>query len=141
MDDFEVLVVKLLAEVIVSDCKDKIKELRIKALNELIGQLRYYKELGIREDIICRIAEKKSKFIMKATTQTETEKFMKPRCPYYNGNKFVPDEYNIPEEEMICWSEASLRAPLNNAGFKRYMELFKQIFPKEYQEVFGEDAA
>ena len=31
---------------------------------------------------------------------------------------------------------ASLNAPLNEYGFKRYMELFKQIFPEKEKEIF-----
>ncbi len=55
----------------------------------------------------------------------------------HNGSKFIPDEFSVPEEELICWSETSLRAPLNEAGFNRYMELFRQILPMEYERAFG----
>ena len=41
------------------------------------------------------------------------------------------DDYSVPEEELICWSEASKNAPLNEVGFKCYMELFKQVLPEE----------
>ena len=33
--------------------------------------------------------------------------------------------------ELICWSEASLRAPLNEYAFRRYMELSCRMFPEE----------
>ena len=43
-------------------------------------------------------------------------------------NEFITSKYCIPEEEMIMWSCTSLKAPLNEAGFKRYMQLFKEVF-------------
>ena len=39
------------------------------------------------------------------------------------------------EEELICWSEASLRAPLNETGFQRYSELFRLVFPEESERL------
>lgn len=63
------------------------------------------------------------------TSKTEMEKMLNPHCPTYNGNEFIPDKYNIPEEELICWSQTSLKAPLNDAGFKRFMEVFKLVLP------------
>ncbi len=34
-------------------------------------------------------------------------------------------------ERLIGWSETSLRGPLISVGLKRYMELFKMIFPEK----------
>lgn len=61
----------------------------------------------------------------------DTDKILKPQFPYYNGNRFVPDKYSVPEEELICWSEASMIAPLNDVAFQRYMELFRDILPEQ----------
>ena len=61
-------------------------------------------------------------------------KLLKPSYPYFNGNKFIPDKYNVIEEELICWSETSLQGPLNEIGFKRYTELFNILFP-EYKNT------
>lgn len=55
---------------------------------------------------------------------------IRPRAPHFDGNKFIPDRYNIPEEELICWCETSLRGPLNENGFNRYMEVFHEVFPE-----------
>ena len=49
--------------------------------------------------------------------------------------EFISDPYLLPEEELICWSEASLRAPLNEPGYRRYMKLFRQVFPEESQAL------
>lgn len=118
------------------DIPDKIKELRIQALKELYAYLKHYEDLGIVDKLICRIAEKKIDMIMQIKNKEEKDKVIKPKCPTFDGNKFIPDKYNVPEEELICWSEASLNAPLNEKGFNRYMELFKKIFPNEEKEIF-----
>lgn len=57
------------------------------------------------------------------------------QLPAYHGGKFSPGEYDIPEEELIGWSEAALRVPLNNVGFRRYMELFRQVLPEESRKL------
>lgn len=48
---------------------------------------------------------------------------------------FIPDAYSVPEEELICWSETSLKGPLTAEGFQRYMELFKQVLPEESRRL------
>lgn len=113
---------------------DKIKELRINGLLELNSYLQYYKNCGYMESLINKIANKKVKMIMQITSKSEMKKMLKPSCPYFNGSKFIPDEYHVIEEELICWSETSLQAPLNEIGFKRYAELFDIVFP-EYKNT------
>ena len=57
-------------------------------------------------------------------------------CPcllYTSG--FIPDAYSVPEEELICWSETSLKGPLTAESFQRYMELFKQVLPEESRRL------
>ncbi len=129
---WELIIAQALAELLLSDKPDRVKELRISALQTLRNQLNYYKELGIIDRLLTAIAEKKCKFLMEITSKTEMEKMLKPHCPTYNGNEFVTDTYHIPEEELICWSQTSLAAPLNSAGFKRYMEVFKLVLPDLY---------
>lgn len=129
---WELIIAQTLAELLLSDKSDKIKELRISALQTLRNQLKYYKELGIIDRLLTAIAEKKCKFLMELTSKTEIEKMLKSHCPTYNGNEFIPDKYHIPEEELICWSQTSLQATLNGAGFKRYMEVFKLVLPDLY---------
>lgn len=119
-----------------NDISDKIKELRLSALKELYDYLKYYEKSGYVDKLICKIAEKKIDMIMQIKTKAEKDRVIKPKCPTYDGNKFIPDKYSVPEEELICWSEASLEAPLSEAGFKRYMELFKEIFPDKEIEIF-----
>ena len=136
MFDTDILICMKVAEVLVDETSSaKVLELRMKALATLRGQIEYYRKLGYLERLIEGIAEKRAAMIMKATTQTEMDKVMRPRAPRYDGGKFVPDEYNIPEEEMIAWSMVSLQAPLSSIGMQRYMELFREFFPKESKEL------
>lgn len=87
-----------------------------------------YREMQIRDDIVDAIIEKRTQLILDATTVQELKSICAEPKPHYNGNEFITSKYCIPEEEMIMWSCTSLKAPLNEAGFKRYMQLFKEVF-------------
>ena len=62
---------------------------------------------------------------------------MIPKAPYYNGAEFITDEYHIPEEELIAWSQTSLKAWLN----AWYMGGCKTIQPKSYTQKQQQTAA
>lgn len=132
IEGFEIPLIFSFSEILVSEQKpDKVRKLQFSALRTLAGHLRYYKSLGYMDSLLYAIAEKKGKLILEITSKTEMDKLMKPHAPHYNGAEFIPDEYNIPEEELICWSEASFIGPLNNVGYKRYMQVFSEVFPEE----------
>lgn len=134
--DFDVILIPFMTEILMDEStSDTVKDLRLNALGQLRAYLSRYARLGYIPELLFAIAEKKGKLITEISSKTEMEKMLKPHCPRYNGANFVPDNYCIPEEELICWSETSLRGPLNDVGFKRYMELFKSVFP-EYAEIF-----
>lgn len=136
-DDFMNILIPYYAEIIAGDIPDQTRELRFLAIRKLQSVLFHYQSLGYIEKLLCVIAEKKGRLICSVSSKAEMEKLLKPRCPHYDGNQFIPDEFCVPEEELICWSETSLRAPLNDVGFRRYMELFSQILPAEYGQAFG----
>ena len=136
MDDFNYLIGVFIAKLIANfDIPTKVKKLRISAFKTIRSRLNAYKEHGYNISLLNTIAVKKGEMIMETSSKTEMEKVVKASCPNYNGNRFIPDKYNVPEEEMIGWSLASLRAPLNEAGFNRYMELFEQVYPEKYKEI------
>ena len=116
---------------------DKVKEIRYKGLQQLCNILNYYKSRGFDDKLLVPIAEKKCNMIMSCNSKTEMEKIIKPKCPHYDGNKFVTDDYNVLEEELIAWSETSLAGPLNEIGFKRYLEVFMLVFPDEYKKIIS----
>ena len=134
--DFKLAIVPHIAELITQEgVADNVRELRWDALMQLTRQLNYYKSLGYIDRLLYAIAEKKGKMIMETSSKTEMEKVLKPHAPHYNGNEFFPDKYNVLEEELICWSETSLKSPLNDAGNKRYMQLFSEVFPEDYARL------
>lgn len=115
--------------------KQTIWELRLYGLKRLQSQLTYYEDLGYDKSLLAAISKKKSQLILQISSQTELDKVIRPRVPYFDGNRFIPDSYNIPEEELICWCETSLRAPLNEYCQHRYMEVFRQVFPERGKEI------
>ena len=135
--DYTLVIIPIIAEIIAADMPDKVRELRFNAIIQLQSRLAFYKELGYVETLLCAIARKRSEMIMRNTSKTEMGKVMSVHAPHYDGNKFVPDQYNVPEEEIISWAETSLKAPLNDIGYRRYAELFRQIFPEQAKEVFN----
>ena len=125
-----------LVEVLMSiEIKESVRKLRLDGLKSLQLQLTQYQKLGYDISLLEAIAEKKSKIILNVSTKKELERVIYPRAPHYDGNKFIPDQYSIPEEELICWSETSLKAPLNAIGFNRYMEVFRMVFPEQSKKL------
>lgn len=137
MKNYKLIIIQLHGQVFDSAVTEKVKEWRIDAFLKLRAYLTHYDKLGYREDLLTAIATKKGDMIMSATTKTDMDKILVPRCPHYNGNKFIPDEYSVLEEELICWGETSLRAPLNEAGFKRYMEVCSLVYPEAFADAMG----
>lgn len=134
--EFEIILIQTFVEIMFDEkAADDIKSLRFNGLIKLSNYLQYYKSLGYVENLINEIAAKKAKMIMQVKSKSEMDKILKPSCPYFNGSQFIPNEYNVIEEELICWSETSLRAPLSEIGFKRYIELFNILFPEYKNDI------
>lgn len=140
--DFEMVIFFAFAEIVMDeDASDDLKSLRIDALKKVQRSLNHYHHLGYIPELTRAIAEKKCRMIKEATSKSEMQKFLKPRCPRYDGEKFIEDPYIIPEEELICWSYASLRFPLNSIGAARFQEVFKRVFPDRTGNVMRESEA
>ena len=137
--DFEMVIFFAFAEIVMDeDASDDLKSIRIDALKKVQRSLNHYHHLGYIPELTRAIAEKKCRMIKEATSKSEMEKFLQPRCPRYDGEKFIEDPYIIPEEELICWSYASLRFPLNSIGAARFQEVFKRVFPDGTGKVMRE---
>lgn len=140
--DFEMVIFFAFAEIVMDeDASDNLKSIRIDALKKVQRSLNHYHHLGYIPELTRAIAEKKCRMIKEATSKSEMEKFLQPRCPRYDGEKFIEDPYIIPEEELICWSYASLRFPLNSIGAARFHEVFKRVFPDGTGNVMRESEA
>ena len=140
--DFEMVIFFAFAEIVMDEeASDGLKSIRIDALKKVQRSLNHYRHLGYIPELTRAIAEKKCRMIKEATSKSEMEKFLQPRCPRYDGEKFIADPYIIPEEELICWSYASLRFPLNSIGAARFQEVFKRVFPNGTGNVMRESEA
>lgn len=134
-ENYMTVIISCIAEIAASGAAERVKKLRLDAIRSLQRYLRYYRQLGYMPKLLYAIAEKKCRVISSIASKPELEKLIRPRCPHYDGNRFIPDTYSIPEEELICWSETSLKVPLDAAGFQRYMDLFKQVLPEESRRL------
>ena len=117
--------------------KDSLVGVKIKALKKSWALLEYYAKDGFSEQILDTIMEKKAKLILDATTIKDINEIAEPPKPQYDGNKWWSNKNSVPEEEMIWWSKASLRAPLSYEATMRYMELFKNFYGKSIHEIIG----
>lgn len=111
----------------------KIIDLRIHAMQTLYNLVNKYIEEGFLQELAETVFRKKSQMILKAESKSELQKILQSSHPCYIAGKAVPEEspYYVEEEELILWSKASLRTPLNDIGYKRYMELFHKLIPKK----------
>lgn len=76
-------------------------------------------------------ARQKCKYILEAENKTQVDEILAAPKPHYNGNKFADGPYQVNEEELICWGEASLRAPPSSVAVERMFELMHRVFPEE----------
>lgn len=136
--DYQHIVAAALLDIAKTGRTERVKALQAEALSELERILKQYDGRCFDPTLICTIASKKVRWIMEATSKKEIQAILNPPAPRYDGNKFYPDKYMPPEEEAICWSETSLRAPLNEAGYKRYMEVFQEVFHKSVEDLLSE---
>ena len=88
--DFEMVIFFAFAEnVMDEDASDDLKSLRIDALKKVQRSLNHYHHLGYIPELTRAIAEKKCQMITEATSKSEMEKFLQPRCPRYDGEQFI----------------------------------------------------
>ena len=136
MSRCDIALIPYFAELICDERKpEKVLALQFDALRQLGAILRFYEERGYQDRLVIAIGEKKADMILAATSKAAMEKVLKPSCPHYTGAGFIPGEYSVPEEELICWSETSLRGPLTSHATKRYMALFREVFPEQAEAL------
>ena len=116
----------------------KEREVRLECSTQIFGRANAYLKKGFLPDVVeaffCAKNERIATGIGKAGYAGI---FLKVSTPHYFGGKFTVS--NIPyyseEEELLLWSETSLRGPLISAGYERYMELFKKILPQKAEQI------
>lgn len=106
-------------------------------LCNILDLLIYSLKKGFLPDVVEAFFVRKMKGLPLVSTKQDMQDFLKVSTPHYFGGKFTVS--NIPyyseEEELLLWSETSLRGPLISAGYERYMELFKKILPQKAEQI------
>lgn len=136
MLDFEYA--KALVEVVLDATSDEsAKELRLDCLIQIFGRANTYLKKGFLPDVVEAFFVRKIKSLPLVSTKSNMKDFLKVSTPNYSGGKFTDRNtpYYSEEEELLFWSETSLRGPLISAGYERYMELFKKILPKQAEQI------
>lgn len=130
-----------IAELIVSseNQKESLLVEKFEALRKSWSLLELYASEGFDEKILDAIMEKKSKMILDATSVKDIRELSGPPKPYYTGNAWVASINSVPEEEMVWWSKASLKAPLSQEATERYMKLFRDFYGSKADKILGGD--
>lgn len=115
--------------------KEKLWEEKFMALKKTWSLLEWYACDMFDEGILDVIMEKKSRKILDASSIKDVRELGEPPKPHYNGTRWIVSENSVPEEELIWWSKTSLKGPLVETAFNRYMALFRDFYGKRGEEI------
>lgn len=119
------------------DPEDKLLWEKFTTVLSFIPRINAYLAEGLDEPHLIRpLAMKKIAQIKAAASRMQLDEIMaKPNVRYrYDGSYRPVSQYTLPEEELIGWMATTLRTPLPDAAYRRYFELFTQVFP-EYADI------
>lgn len=117
--------------------EERLKKAIVRELLAVKRKVSQEAERGILFGLLLGMAEKKSRIICGAESLSQLAEMVKPCIPYWNGGEFRPGKYHVLEEELLIWSELSLEVVLNEDGYKRYEQLFTELFPEGAEKIFG----
>lgn len=117
---------------------EMLKKTKLEAIQEIAARLGQYSRGTWDPLLLIGYAKKKSRYILDAKNKGEINEILKAPKPHYNGDKFQDGPYQVDEEELICWSEASLRRPPSGAAVERMFELMYRVFPAERLKTLDE---
>ena len=120
-------------------CPDTVRAAKLEAVSKVLQRINFYRSRGFLPHLIHCVFAKKMKMISEATTVKDLRAVSDVPKPHYNGNRVIPSDFSVPEEEIMIWSLTSELGPLNDAGFRRYMELFEELFGID-EETFVKEA-
>lgn len=109
-------------------CPDTVRAAKLEAVSKVLQRISFYRSRGFLPHLIHCVFAKKMKMISEATTVKDLRAVSDVPKPHYNGNRVIPSDFSVPEEEIMIWSLTSELGPLNDADFRRYMELFEELF-------------
>ena len=139
MDEYEIDYLMALAEVMCDmDTSPKINGYRWEGVRQLFAIIRAYQTTHVRNELLKAVWEKKLAKVTSATTKGEIEAVLEPSSPILNGDGDVIGQspHHVEEEELILWSLITPNTNMTYAARKRYIELFRKLFP-EQSEKFG----
>lgn len=136
MTNYKEIISDAMKSAAVSSLKN-LRERKRSVLTEVQKRLAYYEHRCYADELLCAIARKKTNFMLRSDSVGAIREILKPSVPHYDGFEFHTGRYHVAEEELIGWSEASLRAPLTVAGFERFAEVFAEIYPEQGERIFG----
>lgn len=116
---------------------NRINKIKIKAIGELLLKPRIFLDFGGSNPVLIEtIYKKKLLQIMEADNAEDIKLILAHPKVRFNGCEIVADnKWVLPEEELIAWSNTSLKAPLSQEGVDRYMKLFKEVFPEQADSI------
>lgn len=114
--------------------EQKLLEEKIRAIHSVHTQMIHHKQSGIMPNLLNFICMKKAEMLKAATTIQDVKEIADPPKPNYTGNGWQLSPNSLIEEEVIYWSQTSLKALLNQIRFKRYISLMEEIFEKKFDE-------
>ncbi len=114
-------------------CKDtdntKICSLRLANGLKVLAYCDELEKRGYAERLIDSLCEEKMAFAASIRTEKDEEELWKGPKVYFNGADFVPTgRYHCEAEELLAWSETSLKAPLRAEAVDRMTTLFQKYF-------------
>lgn len=145
-----------MTEQIIKDCRNIIEQyredvlnsrdayllnIRLKALDRLNKNVQELVKDGFDSKIVLGIARKKADIIARAVCDSEIELLALDSCPRYDGEKYVcgvPEEYFVPEEEIVYWTVLSTLRVLNTEENIRLFEVTAMVYPEEAREFAGQ---
>ena len=78
--DYSITLIPYYAQVIADfDTADTVRQRRFESLQKLHGQLHLYKKRGYDAELLCSLAARKAKLIMKASTKAEMAQLDRPK--------------------------------------------------------------
>lgn len=117
-------------DIMIDNGNPRLSAAKCDALMEIKRRCCKYREIGFVSDLELAVLEKKLELLKKADTIKDCKKIQAPSAPIYHqySGDFRTDDPRIAEEELIQWSLSSLRTPLLPDVFKRFHDLFRQVF-------------
>ncbi len=108
---------------------EKLRLAKEEAIKIIGGRCRAYRDHGYDQKLVLAVLKKKLALLKGAERIADVSKIKKPSAPsYHGGGRFMTDETWVAEEELIQWSLASLRAPLAQDGYERFLMLVRQFY-------------